>query len=48
MRPVLSYFEKAAPHKVHACHCTCFAARAALAVRFETDELGVSSVFEFK
>ena len=48
MRPVLSYFEKAAPHNVHACHCTCFAARAALAAKFETDELGVSSVFEFK
>ena len=48
MRPVLSYFEKAAPHNVHACHCTCFAARAALAAKFAADELGVSSVFEFK
>lgn len=48
MRPVLSYLEKAAPHKVHACHCTCFAARAALAAKFWTDELGVSSVLEFK
>lgn len=48
MRPVLSYFEKAAPHKIHACHCTCFAARAALAARFGADELGVSSVLEFK
>ena len=48
MRPVLSYFEKAAPQKIHACHCTCFAARAALAAKFAADELGVSSVFEFK
>ena len=48
MRPVLSYFEKAAPHKIHACHCTCFAARAALAAKFETEELGSGSVLEFK
>ena len=48
MRPVLSYFAKAAPRKVLACHCTCFAARAALAARFETEELGSGSVLEFK
>ena len=46
MRPVLSYLGKAAPRKVHACHCTCFAARAALAAKFGTDELGVGSVLE--
>ncbi len=48
MRPILSYFRTAAPQRVHACHCTCFAARAALAAEFATDEMGVGSVLEFR
>ncbi len=44
---VLSYLKEAAPRRVHACHCTCLAARAALASCFAPDETCVGSVFEF-
>lgn len=47
VRPVLDYFEKAAPRALHACHCTCSAARAALSARFAFEEMCSGSVLEY-